>query len=300
MRTILPTTKRVLGIICLAGLTLQVHGFDAGPSLWLDRYTAETNGSIVWDTGHLLSNGRFVVSTSEVLDSTEIDPNADYQAISGKPVCDVISYQGYEAARIIPHWTHSKYGFPIGFETYVIVSVVGGQDPNPTITIQEQPDNQSILKGQPVLFSVSATPSRYLSYQWLFNNKPLPGKIGSLLYLTEVTAAQAGNYSVEMNTGGKNIVSAKALLRVVLPVVITSQPRSQTIKVGHGAVFRVAAQGTSPFTYQWYFNGNPIPKANGSFYSISKVQQEDAGTYLAVVGNGLSFAISSNAMLTVN
>jgi hypothetical protein len=102
-----------------------------------------------------------------------------------------------------------------------------------------------------------------------------------------------------MSTGSKSIVSKPAALRVYIPVTLKTQPKSQTVKVGHSAVFRVSPQGTGPFYYQWYSNSVPISQAYKSFYSIPKVQPEYAAEYSAIVQNLLSEATSTNAVLTV-
>jgi hypothetical protein len=244
-------------------------------------------------------SGKFTVITSTdmgLLDS----PLSDFEPISGRPIMVEEAFDGYKAAKAIPHWVRSKDDFPIGFETYVIVSVAGGLDPNPILTIAGQPTNQTVLLGRTAVFAVEASPAAYLSYQWLFNGKAIPGQNSPFVIIDVEKPAQAGNYSVELNTGGKNVVSKKAGLKVIVPVAISTGPKSQSVKAAHGAVFRVAAKGTSPYTYQWYFNANPILKATKSFYAITKVTAADAGSYSVVVSNLLSSATSTNAVLSVN
>lgn len=192
----------------------------------------------------------------------------------------------------------SKDEFTISLVTYVIVGI-RGQDPNPPITITTQPTNQNVLPGGFTYFAVDATPLEYLSYQWLFNGRPIPGQTDFLISFTNVTAKEAGNYSVEMTTGGKKVTSKKALLRVLEPVSISTQPKSQTVKAGRSAVFRVGVKGTGPITYQWYFGTNAIPQATKPFYTISKVTESDAGDYAVIVSNGASSAGSAEAVLTV-
>ncbi len=146
---------------------------------------------------------------------------------------------------------------------------------------------------------MEASPAAYLSYQWLFDGKAIPGENAPFIIIDVEKTSQAGNYSVALNTGGKNMLSKKAGLKVVVPVSITTGPKSQTVKTGHGAVFRVAAKGTSPYTYQWYFNDSQISAATKSFYSIPKANQGDAGSYSVTVSNQLSGATSASAVLSV-
>jgi pectate lyase len=81
---------------------------------------------------------------------------------------------------------------------------------------------------------------------------------------------------------------------------ITTQPASQTVTAGGSVTFNVAASGTSPFTYQWRFNGTNISGATSSTYSLSNVQSANAGNYSVVVTNSAGSATSANATLTVN
>jgi hypothetical protein len=84
--------------------------------------------------------------------------------------------------------------------------------------------------------------------------------------------------------------------------VITSQPTNQTVVVGQTATFSVTAIGTTPFSYQWYFNGtnNPIAGATNATLTLSNVQLTNAGNYAVTVTNLYGSTNSSNAMLTVN
>ena len=78
--------------------------------------------------------------------------------------------------------------------------------------------------------------------------------------------------------------------------VISTQPQSQTVDANTTATFSVAASGT-PLTYQWRFNGVPIPGATNSTYVIQSVDPTNAGTYKVIVG---SVTASSPATLAVN
>jgi hypothetical protein len=293
MKTFLYATAACISLSCAA------FAFDAGPSLDLERYTVLTNGALLHEDGNMLSNGRFRVLDSEIYDSLEIDPAADYEAISGRPICVEEAYDTYKSSRIVPHWVRSRDDFGIGYFTYVIVAIAG-QDANPTIRITAQPQSQNVLAGQFALFSVTASPSEYISCQWLFNGHPIKGATGFLLFIGNISPKQAGIYSAVLNDGGRNVSSARAALRVVTPVSITTNPKSQAVKMNHAVVFRVAAKGTGPFSYQWYFDETPIPKATKSFYTVSKAKVSDAGRYGVVVKNSLSSAATTEAILAVN
>ncbi|MGA9115311.1 MAG: FlgD immunoglobulin-like domain containing protein [Bacteroidota bacterium] len=60
------------------------------------------------------------------------------------------------------------------------------------------------------------------------------------------------------------------------PVVLT-QPENQTVTEGQRAVFRVTAQGTPPWTYQWQKNGTDIPAATEATYYTQPAALSDNG-----------------------
>jgi hypothetical protein len=82
------------------------------------------------------------------------------------------------------------------------------------------------------------------------------------------------------------------------PPAITSQPKSQDVKIGESVVFNVVANGTPPLSYQWRKNGNNIPGATQSSYSISNLRQSHFADYSVVVSNSTGSVTSDNAVLT--
>jgi hypothetical protein len=82
---------------------------------------------------------------------------------------------------------------------------------------------------------------------------------------------------------------------------IIADPQGQTITAGHSATFTVAAGGSAPLSYQWYYNTNSgIPNATNTFLMLTNVQATNAGTYSVIVTNTAGSAASSNAILTVS
>jgi hypothetical protein len=109
----------------------------------------------------------------------------------------------------------------------------------------------------------------------------------------------------------------------VLPV-ITNQPMSQTVAPGATATFFVGAYAIcrdsdhdcrdrdrdghpdhpSPhllnLSYQWFFNGSPIPGATANTLTIANVQDSNVGTYIVQISNGGRVIFSEAAILQIN
>jgi hypothetical protein len=79
-----------------------------------------------------------------------------------------------------------------------------------------------------------------------------------------------------------------------------AQAAAQTATVGQVVTFSVSADGTSPFSYQWYKNSAAISGAKSASYTLSACAASDAGTYYVLVSNLAGSTTSDNAVLTVN
>lgn len=62
----------------------------------------------------------------------------------------------------------------------------------------------------------------------------------------------------------------------------------------------VAAGGQSPYTYQWYKNGNAIPGATAATYSKPSAAAADSGTYKVVTKDSYGNIISDSTVVTVS
>ena len=163
--------------------------------------------------------------------------------------------------------------------------------------------NQTVSSGQTVNFTVVPNGTLPLTYQWYFNtNSILTNTSVPTLTLTNVQVTDSGGYSVVVSNSFGSATGMVATLTVNLaPPTITSQPQDQTAFPTGTATFSVAAVGSEPFMYQWYFNNTTLlSNATDSTLTLTNVQPGDAGTYSVLVSNPVDSVMSSNAVLTVN
>lgn len=82
-------------------------------------------------------------------------------------------------------------------------------------TITTQPKNQSVSLGAKVTFSVKATGTAPLNYQWRFNGGEIAGAVTNALSLTNVSVSAAGEYlAVVGDFSGLSSTSSVATLSV--------------------------------------------------------------------------------------
>jgi hypothetical protein len=175
----------------------------------------------------------------------------------------------------------------------------------PTITVQ--PGDQAVLEGAAATFTVAATGGLPLYYQWQDNGTNLTdggnisGSTTTNLIIGTVSAADVGTYSVIVSNAAGVATSSNALLTITpSPPVITMQPMAQTAVVGETVTFTVTAIGSTPFFYQWIFNGKNISNATNASLVLANVQLNQAGSnYMVVITNAYGSTNSSNATLNV-
>jgi hypothetical protein len=156
--------------------------------------------------------------------------------------------------------------------------------------------------GQTATFSVAATGSPALTYQWRKNGTAIAGATAASHTTAVLTAADGGaSYTVVVTNPVNSVTSAAATLTVnpAIAPTIAQQPASVSVRANDPVSFSVTASGTSPFTYQWQFGGVNIIGANGSTYTIPQVGSGDAGNYTVIVSNAAGSVTSAAATLTI-
>jgi hypothetical protein len=162
-----------------------------------------------------------------------------------------------------------------------------------------QPQSMTGVLSSNVTFTLSASGSMPLKYQWQFYGTNLPGRTSAALTLTNVQFANAGPYRCVVSNGGGSATSDPATLTVIFPPTITDHPMDISVILGSSAQFNVAAIGTDPLYYQWRHEGTNLPGAVDAILFIPSAQLQHEGLYSVVVSNAAGKATSSNARLTV-
>ncbi len=135
------------------------------------------------------------------------------------------------------------FNFFVSVTLALICSSAAYAQTAPVIT--GQPQDVSVNVGANVTFSVTATGTAPLSYQWFFNGAVIEGSTVSTLSLFNVTPSQTGSYSVRVSNTAGGLISNGATLTVLQTPQVTI-PNTVTGYVGF-----------IPFQYQITASNSP-------------------------------------------
>jgi hypothetical protein len=142
--------------------------------------------------GDLYTEGMFVIGSGNIPDVTEYFKGViDEVSLYGRALSDADILSIYKAAG----------------SGKVLASVAP--------SISKQPADQELSAGNYVLFSVVASGSELLSYQWSFNGTNIDGATNSLLYLYDIQLKDAGSYAVVVTNAAGSVTSSNAVLTVI-------------------------------------------------------------------------------------
>ena len=180
------------------------------------------------------------------------------------------------------------------------VLTVTASDVAPSITAQ--PANATVSAGKSATFSVTATGTAPLSYQWMKNGASISGATSASYTTPGTSASDSGEkFSVTVTNSVSSATSNSATLTVNVPPSITTQPASQAVNAGQTATFSVSATGTGTLSYQWNKSGAAISGATSASYTTPATTAAETGTQFTVTVTGAAGSVTSNAAtLTVN
>ncbi len=185
------------------------------------------------------------------------------------------------------------------------VTVTAAPPPPPSKPqITTQPLSRSVVAGSTATFTVVASGTGPLSYQWRAGGTAIAGATTTSYTTPPTSAADNGkSFTVSVSNSVGSVTSSPAILTVTSAPPsspsITSQPASQSVTAGSPASFTVTATGGS-LSYQWQRNGSDILGATGSTYTIpATVTTDDGSTFTVSVANSAGTISSIAATLSV-
>lgn len=166
--------------------------------------------------------------------------------------------------------------------------------------ILRQPTDLTVGAGQDALFTVGVLGVSPLAFQWRHDGTNLSQGINADLAISHAQMNDAGRYNVLVTDAlGSTALSLPADLAVVVPLSILTQPQSQNVPPGAGAVFSVTATGAPPLRYQWSLAGIPLLGATNSSWPVAPITGLLTGIYSVRVWNLSQSLVSDPASLVI-
>jgi PQQ enzyme repeat/Immunoglobulin I-set domain len=171
-------------------------------------------------------------------------------------------------------------------------------------SITTQPTNQTVTPGQTAVFTVVASGTTPLSYQWQKGEANIDGATSPSYTTPPTTVSDSGSrFRVVVANSAGSATSTEATLTVASVVQgpsITQQPADESVTAGQTATFTVVAAGTAPLSYQWQKGEVNIDKATSPSYTTPATSLADSGSqFRVIISNSAGNVTSNTATLTV-
>ncbi len=320
----LPTFRQVFGLLAFFAAAL-VASAQPSASLTANASTYQPGGGTVTFTSTLTYTGltpsvyafsvQLPAGWAFVSQSLGTGLSASASPLAGDNLLEW-AFSGFPANKL--SWTF-VVSYPAGGSGAQTVTITTAQYRSPTTdlplpplsfnaavptapSITTHPQSKTVTAGDGVTFSVSASGTAPLSYQWRKGGASISGATNSSYSISSTQTGDAGSYSVVVSNSVGSATSNSASLTVNPPSPlprITGQPQSRTVDVGASVTFSVATSGPS-LSYQWKKDDVAIVGATSSSFTISPARTSDSGVYTVMVWNNDGSVTSNPASLTVN
>lgn len=168
---------------------------------------------------------------------------------------------------------------------------------NPATVINEVSTNAACI-GQSVSLSASAS-GQNLGYQWSFDGTPLTGAIGSSISIASASAANEGDYTIEVTGTCGTVVSDPITITLNDVPSFDVTPTAGVYCQGE-EVDLIAQITNNPTSVQWLNGGVEVQNTGDDILSFASISPSDAGDYEIIATNECGSQTSAAFSIVVN
>ena len=176
----------------------------------------------------------------------------------------------------------------------------------PQVALTCQPQDAVVSTNDPVTFSVCASGSAPIAYQWYYtadiNNPPAPisGATGSSYFIASADGTNNGFYSVVVTNDYSSVTSRVASLTVGNQPPQLYGPFDQTIIQGNNVTFSAMVVAGNPTpALQWQTNGVDVAGATSTNLTLFNVPGGFNGMQVCLIATNVAGSVTNCANLTV-
>lgn len=234
--------------------TTNVSGTDHGNIMigyedGFDSIGDAVNANVYYDNVRVVSISPPVITTQPVGQSAPIGGSVTL-TVAATTSTSVTNYQWFRNGAPVANATNASLTLsPIAATNYGTYTVVVDDGRFPVISspavvsptagpvIVTPPANRAAIIGStpsPTFSVVASTSTTATNYQWNFNGSPIAGRTAATLTVTNIQAANFGNYSVTVGDGFTTVTSANAALTQAVSPTATPSLSGTTMTISFG------------------------------------------------------------------
>ncbi len=171
-------------------------------------------------------------------------------------------------------------------------------------SVTTQPQSQTIMSGQSVTLSATATGTTPLAYQWYQGSSgdtSLPVGTNASSFTTPALTTTTSYWVQVTNACGQADSATATVSMTCTAASITTQPQSHAITSGQSVTLSAIAAGTTPLAYQWYqgSSGDTSLPVGTNASSFTTPALTTTTSYWVRVTNACGHADSATATVSV-
>lgn len=177
----------------------------------------------------------------------------------------------------------------------------------PQVVITSQPQDLTVSTNTPASFTVAATGSATIGYQWYYygnstNNTPVleSGATGPTFSIASADPTNSGLYAVVVSNSYNTVMSRFATLIVGNISPVLNGPFNKTVIQGSNVTFSATVVIANPYpTFQWQTNFVNVTGATSTNMTLIGVPAGFDGMTVSLIASNIAGVAISNATLSV-